>query len=172
MLFLAQQPTLLSKSSHIPLCLSVRRLVVPKRGLEWVVVTRQASGPDHTPIHTYRIHSDPSRENKTMLGDLFQQLSEWVSEWLSFCQCCRLNKWLFLSVSVQWHKRTTRVCMREVITAFHCFFSSIHTQIQGYWHSGAVKSHKRTKNTTSLHTESMGKFLTTSRVKGGVWRVG
>lgn len=90
-----------------------------------------------------------------------------LSDWLSLHPNCTFNKWLSLSRSGPRHKRTTQVCVREVITAFHCFFfppRSIHTQIQGYWHSGTVKSHKRTKkNTTRTHTGGMGKFLTTSK---------
>lgn len=141
-------------------CLSVRHLIIPKRGLEGVVVARQASGPDHTPMHAYRIHTDPSRENKSMLGDLFQQLSEWLTVSPSVLHIHEM------APSVQWHKRTTEVCVREVITAFHCFFFCIHTQIQGYWHSRAAKSHKHAKNTKLVHTESMGKFLTTFKSEG------
>lgn len=78
-LFLAQQPTLLSKSSHIPLlpvCLSPRRT---KMRLGMSCCRWTSLWPDHTLMHTHRIHTDPSRENKSMLGDLFQQLSEWLT---------------------------------------------------------------------------------------------
>lgn len=37
----------------------------------------------HTHMHTYRIHTDLSRENKSMLRDLFQQLSDRLTVSLS-----------------------------------------------------------------------------------------
>lgn len=95
-------------------CLSVRHLVVPKRGLEWVVVTRQASGPDHTPIHT-----DPSRENKTMLGYLFQQLSEWLTVSPSLLQIQQMP--LSVSICTVTQKDNSSVCAWGDY-AFHCFF--------------------------------------------------
>lgn len=47
-----------------------------------------------------------------------------LSDWLSLRPNCTFNKWLALSRSGPRHKRTTQVCVREVITAFHCFFFS------------------------------------------------
>lgn len=83
-----------------------------------------------------------------------------LSDWLSRNPNYTFNKRPSLSRSGLQHKRTTQVYVREVITAFHCFFSprSIHTQIQGYWHSGTVKSHKCTaekkeKQNTDAHRE-------------------
>lgn len=67
MLFLAVQFNLVPNSSHIPFC----HFAVTQRGLEWVAATGQVSGPDHTAVHTCRTHTDPNRENKKMLGDLF-----------------------------------------------------------------------------------------------------
>lgn len=96
-----------------------------------------------------------------------------LSDWLSLHPNCTFNKWLSLSRSGPRHKRTTQVCVREVITAFHCFSPppprSIHTQIQGYWHSGTVKSHKRTKKKTQ-HGRTQGaweSFWPLPREKGG-----
>lgn len=73
-----------------------------------------------------------------------------------------------LSVSI-WpqHKRTTQVCVREVITAFHCFFSPplhSHTNpgLLTLRNSEITQMHKK-ENTTRMHTGSMGKFLTTSK---------
>lgn len=116
----------------------------------------------HTRAHIQK--TDRTRQRKRN-----SHLSDWLS--LSLSQCCTSNKRLFLCVSVRRHKGTNRVCACEAITAFHCFFFAIHTQMQGYRHSSAVKSHKDTKQHKSLHTESMGKFLTTSRGMGGGLRV-
>lgn len=164
-LFLAQQPAPLSKLSHIPLLTDCLSVILSYQREAWneLLSVDKFLGQTHT--HTHIQHTHWSQQRK--LNNARRICSNsCLSDWLSFCQGYRLNKWLFLCVSVQWHKRTTQVCVRDVITAFHCFFYSIHTQIQGYWHSTAVKSHKHTKNTNSLHTESMGKFLTTSRAKG------
>lgn len=157
LLFLAQHPTVLSKSSHIPVRVSLSHFV-PKGRSERLVVTA------HTNTHQHAEYTLSPAE-KTKQWDLCQQLSEWLTVSLLVLT---FNKWLFLSLSVQWHKRTTRVCVREVITAFHCLLYSFHTQILGYWHCTAVKSHKCPKKHKSLHTESMGKFRTTSRETGGI----
>lgn len=163
-LFLAQQPTLLSKSSCIPVCPSSCRTT--ERGLESVAFTIQSSGPDHTPIHKCRIHTDPSRENKTMQGDLFQQLSERRTISLSMLHIQQMAR--SLCVSAQWHKRTTWVCACELITAFLCVFllhSHADLGLPTLQSSEITQIHKATQG---HYTESMGKFLTTSRVMGGV----
>lgn len=76
--------------------------------------------------------------------------SSCLSDWLSLHPNCTFNKWLSLSVSI-WaasQRDNSSVCAwgdYSIPRPSHP--PSIHTQIQGYWHSGTVKSHKRTKTT-------------------------
>lgn len=90
-----------------------------------------------------------------------------LSDWLSLRPNCTFNKWLALSRSGPRHKRTTQVCVREVITAFHCFFffplapfthKSRATDTPEQWNHTNAQGEK--KNTTRTHSGSMGKFLT------------
>lgn len=128
-----------------PTFLSVRPLVVPEKERSEMSCYHYTSLWARRTTHPYA-HREytliPAEKTKQCLEICSNSC---LSDGQSLCQCCTFNKWLFLCVSVQWHKRTTRVCVREVITAFQRFFYSIHTQIRVYWHSGAVKSHKHTK---------------------------
>lgn len=88
-------------------CLSVCHLVVPKRGLEWVVVAGQAYGQTtHSCTHT---------EYTLIRAEKTNQCSEicsnsCLSDWLSLRQCCTFNKWLFLCICTVAQKDNSSVC--------------------------------------------------------------
>ena len=150
MLFPAQQPTVLSQSSHIPARPSSCR--TRARGLEWAAVTRQVPGPDHTHQYTQTERTaDSSRENKTMPEDLFQQLSE--KQPGSFCQRCTFNTRLLLcSIRTVTQRDNSSVCEQlwlQHSTAFSAPFTrkSGATDTPEQWNHTNTQRHTQSHNT-------------------------
>lgn len=164
-LFLAQQPTLLSKSSHIPLlpvCLSPRRT---KKRLGMSCCRWTSLWPDHTLMHTHRIHTDPSRENKSMLRDLFQQLSEWltVSPSVLHIQQMALSVYLYSGTKGQ----LKCVCVRWL--QHSTAFSTPFTHKSRVTDTPEQRNHTNMQKTQSCYTQrAWESFWPLPRVKGGV----
>lgn len=88
----------------------------------------------------------------------------WVTDWLSLQQ----TQQLALCVSVQWHKRTTRVCVRDMVPAFPLALSIPFTRKSRVTVTPEQRNHTKTHRCSYTQTErgggaseSMGKFLTT-----------
>lgn len=128
---------------------------------EWVVVVRRVYGSDHTPMHI-----NWSQQRKQISARRCVPTAVWVTDCLSIRTAHSTNGSFCLYLDRGTKEQLKCVCVRWLQHSTAFFSCSIHTQIQGYWHSGAVKSHKRTKNTTWIHTGSMGKFLSTSKREG------
>lgn len=116
--------------------------------------------------HTHAHKLTQQRENKSVPGDVFQQLSEWLT--VSPSKLHTQQMALSVSIGAAAQKDNSSVCAWGDYSIPLLFFPSrsIHTQIRGYWHSGTVKSHKHAgskKHNTDTHTGSMGKFLTTCK---------
>lgn len=105
MLFLAQQLPLLSKSHSTPACLSVMSLYQREAWNELLSLDKLLSQTTHTHTHKQNTHS---RENKTMLRDLFQQLSEWLTVSPSVLQFQQMA--LFVCICTVTQKDNSSVC--------------------------------------------------------------
>lgn len=155
MLFLAQQLSL--KSSHIPFLPVCPSSCRTKDREPWNELSSLDSGPDHTHTHTHWSQQRKYYARRPVLTAV------WVSQW------CRFNKWLFLSASVQWHKRTIRACARVRWLQHSTAFSTPFTRKSRDTDTPEQWNHTNTKGKQSHYTQgSMGKFLTTSTMKGGV----
>lgn len=106
--------------------------------------------------HTHAHKLTQQRENKSVPGDVFQQLSEWLT--VSPSKLHTQQMALSVSIGAAAQKDNSSVCAWGDYSIPLLFFPprSIHTQIRGYWHSGTVKSHKHAgskKHNTDTHRE-------------------
>lgn len=149
--FLAKQPDMLSKllhscSDHLSPCWTKDRLEFScrrHRGL-W---PRPHACTEYTVIPAEKLNQCKEIYSNSCLSD-----------WLSLRQRCTFNKRVFLHLSVQWHKRTTQVCVREVITTFQRFFPKAFTYKSRVSNThGAAKSNKHTKKWKAASHREHGK---------------
>lgn len=130
-----------------------------------MAVAGRLHGSDHTLMRTNR-----SQQRKQISARRCVPTAVWVTDCLSIQTAHSTNGSLCLDLGRGTKGQLKCVCVRwlQHSTAFSPP-RSIHTQIQGYWHPGTVKSHKRTKKKTQ-HGRTQGaweSFWPLPREKGG-----
>lgn len=136
--------------------------LVPERGNEWLSLDGSTVQTTHSCAQT-----DPSRENKSVPGDVFQQLSEWLTVSPSKLHIQQMA--LSVSIWAAAQKDNSSVCAwgdysipllpPPPLPPLH---SHTNPGLLTPRNSEITQTHKK-ENTTRTHTGSMGKFLTTSK---------